>query len=72
MSKESIVKELFWNIVEISEPFRPSGEEYEEARKKRGSRSKIDSYSSRGRSEDFRRIHGSRWRCRGLRRRGNL
>ena len=35
MSKKSIVKELFWNIVEISEPFRPSGEEYEEARKKR-------------------------------------
>ena len=32
MSKESIAKELFWNIVEISEPFRPSGEEYEEAR----------------------------------------
>ena len=28
-------KELFWNILEISEPFRPSGEEYEEARKKR-------------------------------------
>lgn len=35
MSKESIVKELFWNIVEISEPFRPSGEEYEEARKRK-------------------------------------
>ena len=35
MSKESIVKELFWNNVEISEPFHPAREEYEELKKKR-------------------------------------
>ena len=35
MSKKSIAKKLFWNIAESSGDFRPSGEEYEEARKKR-------------------------------------
>ena len=35
MSKKSIAKKLFWNIAESSGDFHPSGEEYEEARKKR-------------------------------------
>ena len=35
MSKKSIAKKLFWNIAESSGDFRPSDEEYEEARKKR-------------------------------------
>lgn len=35
MDKNSIIKELYWNNVEISEPFHPDTPEYEEAVKRR-------------------------------------
>lgn len=73
MSKKSIAKKLFWNIAESSGDFHPSGEEYEEARKKRNeAESKLIAILPEGRDEDFRGIHGSCRTCRGFRTRGNL